>query len=205
MFAESGSSLGSPLTASSGHNTFSKRMLRRLINLARAPRQKGAVGHARYRPAAECLESKTLLSDGLGWNGGSGGTQNSLITPANISQLTQRYADVVDGAIVAEPLVAPVNVTVGPSPGFQSVVFVATQHDSLYAFNVATGQLLWHTNFRIPNQTALSPSELDFQGSGIIGTPAIDPGTNTIYLVSSESYAAGDVTHYRKTLHAGRC
>ena len=30
----------------------------------------------------------------------------------------------------------------------------------------------------------------------------IDPAANTIYLVSSESYAVGDVTHYMKTLHA---
>ena len=119
-----------------------------------------------------------------------------------ISQLTQQYADVVDGAIVAEPLVASVNVTVGPNQGIQSLVFVATQHDSLYAFNVTTGQLAWHTSFLIPGATALPPSELDFQGSGIIGTPVIDPATNTIYLVSSESYAAGDVTHYMKTLHA---
>ncbi len=138
----------------------------------------------------------------LGWTGGNGGTQNSLITPANISQLTQQYADVVDGAIVAEPLVASVNVTVGPNPGMQSLVFVATQHDSLYAFNVTTGQLAWHTSFLLPGATALPPSELDFQGSGIIGTPVIDASTNSLYVVSSESYAAGDVTHYVKTLHA---
>jgi hypothetical protein len=144
----------------------------------------------------------TLLSDLLGWTGGSGGTQSSAITPASISQLTQHYADVVDGAIVAEPLVASVNVTVGPNPGIQSLVFVATQHDSLYAFNVNTGQLDWHTSFLTPSEMALPESETDFQGSGIIGTPVIDPATNTIYLVSSECYTAGDVIHYTKTLHA---
>ncbi len=144
----------------------------------------------------------TLLSDLLGWTGGSGGTQNSAITPANISQLTQHYADVVDGAIVAEPLVASVNVTVGPRQGLQSLVFVATQHDSLYAFNVNTGQLDWHTSFLTPSEMALPSSEMDFQGSGIISTPVIDPATNTIYLVSSECYTAGDVIYYTKTLHA---
>ncbi len=138
----------------------------------------------------------------LGWTGGSGGTQNSLITPANISQLTQKYADVVDGVIVAEPLVASVNVTVGPNQGTQSVVFVATKNDSLYAFNVATGQLDWHTSFLTPGEAALPASETNFQGSGIIGTPAIDPSTNTIYLVSSQFYVAWNVTHYTKTLDA---
>ena len=161
-----------------------------------------AAGAAGYRPMGECLESKTLLSNVLGWNGGNGGTQSSLITPANISQLTQHYVDEVDAQIVAEPLVATVNVTVGPNQGIQSVVFVATQHDSLYAFNAATGQLDWHTSFLSPAQAALPASQVAFQGSGIIGTPLIEPSTNTMYLVSSESYSAGGVTHYTKTLHA---
>ncbi|MGO9463932.1 MAG: hypothetical protein ACLQVF_07235, partial [Isosphaeraceae bacterium] len=192
-----------PSTGSSDRNAFSERMLRRLENLARGFRQSGNGGRApSYRPTGECLESKRLLSDVLGWTGGSGGTQNSLITPANISQLTQKYADVVDGVIVAEPLVASVNVTVGPNQGTQSVVFVATKNDSLYAFNVATGQLDWHTSFLTPGEAALPASETNFQGSGIIGTPAIDPSTNTIYLVSSQFYVAGNVTHYTKTLDA---
>jgi outer membrane protein assembly factor BamB len=203
LFAESGSSRRLPSTGSSPHNIFSEQRLRRLTSLVRGPGLSRKGGRATsYRPTGECLESKTLLSDVLGWNGGSGGTQNSLITPANVSQLTQQYADVVDGQIVAEPLVATVNVTVGPNPGTQSLVFVATQHDSLYAFNVTTGQLVWHTNFLTPSEMELPPSDISFQGSGIIGTPAIEPSTNSIYLVSSEYYVAGDVTHYVKTLHA---
>ncbi len=143
---------------------------------------------------ANALSRKALLSNVLGWTGGNGGTQSSPITPANISQLTQKYTNVVDGAIVAEPLVASVNITVGPNPGNQSVVFVATQGDGLYAFNVNTGQLDWHRSFLIPGQTALTPIELDFNGSGVIGTPVIDSAANTMYLVSSESYGAGNVT-----------
>src|SRR5262249_17572841 len=34
------------------------------------------------------------------------------------------------------------------------------------------------------------------------GTPVIDPSANTIYLVSSESYPAGNIVHYTKTLRA---
>ena len=154
------------------------------------------------RPMGEGLESKTLLSDVLGWSGGSGVTQNSQITPANISQLTQQYADVVDAEIVAEPLVASVDVTVGPDRGVQSVAFVATLNNSLYAFNLTTGQPVWHTSLLSSSESALPPSERSFQGSGIVGTPVIDPSTNSIYLVSSESYVAGNVTHYIKTLDA---
>ena len=154
------------------------------------------------RPMGEGLESKTLLSDVLGWSGGSGVTQNSQITPANISQLTQQYADVVDAEIVAEPLVASVDVTVGPDRGVQSVAFVATLNNSLYAFNLTTGQPVWHTSLLSSSESALPPSERSFQGSGIVGTPVIDPSTNSIFLVSSESYVVGNVTHYVKTLDA---
>jgi hypothetical protein len=203
LIAEPGSSLRAPSTGSSDHTIFSGRWLRRLASLVRGRGRSGSGGRSTsYRPIGEGLESKTLLSNVIGWNGGNGGTQTSAITPANISQLTQQYADTVDGAIVAEPLVASVNVTVGPDQGLQSLVFVATQKDSLYAFNLNTGALVWHSSFLVPGQTALTPAELDFQGSGVIGTPVIDPSTNTIYLVSSESYGAGDVVYYTKMLHA---
>ena len=116
----------------------------------------GKSGHSRratpYRPAGEGLESKMLLSDVSGWTGGKGGISDSPITPANISGLTEQYADLVDGTIEAEPLVATVNITVGPNPGPQTVAFVATQSDSLYAFNLTTGQLEWHTSFSQPRR-----------------------------------------------------
>jgi outer membrane protein assembly factor BamB len=190
-------------TGSSDHNLCSQILLRGWRNLAGRPGRRGSRNRvSSYRPLGEGLESKALLSNVLGWNGGSGGTQNSPITSANISQLTQQYTDVVDGAIIAEPLVATVNITVGPTQGTQSVVFVATQHDSLYAFNATTGQLAWHTSFLTPSEMTLPLSEQAFQGSGIVGTPAIELSTNSIYLVSSECYVVGNVTHYTKTLHA---
>ena len=154
-----------------------------------------------YQPIGERLESKTLLSDVVGWTGGKGGISNSLITPANISGLTEQYADNVDGLIEAEPLVATVNITTGPNPGLQTVAFVATQGDSLYAFNLGTGQLDWKTSFLYPSAASL-PSSGAFYGAGIWGTPVIDPSTNTIYLVSSEGYFSGGVDHYTKTLRA---
>ena len=79
---------------------------------------------------------------------------------------------------------------------------MATQRDSLYAFNLATGKLAWHDNFLDPSAAGLPQSERDFQGSGIISTPVIDSSTNTIYLVSSGSYVAGNLVHYDKTLRA---
>jgi outer membrane protein assembly factor BamB len=117
-------------------------------------------------------------------------------------RFAQTYADTVDGTIVAEPLVATVNIRVGPSQGTEPVVFVAKQADGLYAFNEETGQLLWNTNFHVPGQTALSLAAQDFEGTGIIGASVIDGAMNKMYLVSSESYGVGNVVQYIKTLHA---
>ena len=151
----------------------------------------------------EGLESKRLLSAVLGWSGGNGGgNPTSPITPANISNLTQQYSEVLDGGIVAEPLSATVKVTVGPDPGTQTLVFVATVQDTLYAFNAETGQLAWVTNFLKPGESTLPYALIRTGVNGISSTPVIDPSTNTIYLTTTESYNAGNVAHYTKTLHA---
>jgi outer membrane protein assembly factor BamB len=155
-----------------------------------------------YRPTGEGLEFKTLLSDVLGWSGGTAGNTNSLITPANITTLTEKYSHLLDGEILAQPVTASVNVTVGPDQGNQELVFVATEQDTLYAFNVVTGQLAWQTSFLRPGETPLPYFVTHADVNGITGTPVIDPSTNTLYVVSTESYVAGNVIHYSKTLHA---
>jgi hypothetical protein len=143
-----------------------------------------------------------LLSDVLGWSGGNGVTTDSLITPANISTLTKQYSDVVDGAIIAEPLSATVDVTVGPVHGSQNLVFVATENDSLYAFNSATGNLVWKNSLLKPGETPLPGSVTQTYLNGITSTPAIDLSNNTIYVLTTESYTSGKISHYTKTLHA---
>ncbi len=156
-----------------------------------------------YRPTGEGLEPKPLLSDLLSWTGGNGGgNPNSPITPANIANLTEQYADTLDGAILPEPLSATVDVTVGSDQGTQTLVLAATANDSLYAINSTTGQIVWHTNFLEPGETTLPVAVIHTGVDGITSTPVIDPSINTIYLVTTECYLAGTVVHYTKTLHA---
>jgi len=125
-----------------------------------------------------------------------------LLTPANIGTLTEQYSDVVDAAIIAEPLSATVAVTVGPNQGTQTLVFAATENDSLYAFNSATGKLVWKTSLLGPGETTIPESVTQTGLNGITSTPVIDLATNTIYLVTSESYVSGKVSYYSRTLHA---
>src|SRR6185369_17069320 len=96
------------------------------------------------------------------------------------------------GYIVGQPLYLP-NVTIGGK--LHNVVYVATLHDSVYAFdadhNTGTNAgLLWQVNFTNPGAgiTTASgaflpcPNVHRFPESGIVSTPVIDPDAKTIYV-----------------------
>jgi hypothetical protein len=96
----------------------------------------------------------------------------------------------VDGAIFAQPLyvanVAMANVT-------HNVVYVATEHDSVYAFDADANscQILWQVSFINPAAGVTTVPATDISGQtdivpeiGITGTPVIDPPTATLYVVA---------------------
>jgi uncharacterized repeat protein (TIGR03806 family) len=124
-------------------------------------------------------------------------TNETLLTPATVNTnnfgLLIKY--VTDGYVYTEPLYVP-SVTV-PGQGTHNMVIVATEHDSIYAFDAdsnagTNGGVLWHTNFGV---SAISANQNEFGARycgdcypdivpevGITGTPVIDPATGTIYV-----------------------
>ncbi len=111
------------------------------------------------------------------------------LTPANVSSTTfgKLFALPVDGYVYAQPLyMAGLAI---PGQGTHNVVFIATEHDSLYAFDAdAGGAPLWHVSFLINGATTLSTTDVgntqDINPEiGITGTPTIDSATNTLYVV----------------------
>ena len=81
-------------------------------------------------------------------------TNEVLLTPGTVNTnnfgLLMSYP--VDGFVFAQPLYVA-NLTI-PGQGTHNVVFVATERDSVYAFDAdsnvgADGGLLWHTNLGI--------------------------------------------------------
>jgi len=109
----------------------------------------------------------------------------------------------VDGLVDAEPLYVG-GMTI--NGGAHNVLFVATENDSVYAFDADTFGQLWHTSVLESNETV--PSTSDVFGCsqieptlGITSTPVIDPnaGPNgTIFVVAMSK--AGTTFHQR--LHA---
>jgi len=109
----------------------------------------------------------------------------------------------VDGLVEAEPLYVG-GMTI--NGGTHNVLFVATENDSVYAFDADTFAQLWHTSVLESNETV--PSTSDVFGCsqiaptlGITSTPVIDPnaGPNgTIFVVAMSK--AGATFHQR--LHA---
>jgi outer membrane protein assembly factor BamB len=117
----------------------------------------------------------------------------TVLAPQNVGVNTfgRLFTTVVDGQVYAQPLYdSGVNITAGPSPGVHDVVYVATEHDSLYAIDAHSGSVLWQDSFINPAAGVTTVPSSDTGANdmapeiGITGTPVIDPGTGTLYLVA---------------------
>ena len=118
-------------------------------------------------------------------------THETVLNPRNVD--VKRFGRVfrlsVDGDVYAQPLYLP-NLAI-PGKGMHNVVFVATEHDSVYAFHAAgvPNQPLWKVNFTdaakgittLPMESVHCPflnPEV-----GITSTPVIDAQSGTLYVL----------------------
>jgi len=107
----------------------------------------------------------------------------------------------VDGAVYAQPLWMR-GLSIGG--GIHNIIIVATQHDSVYAFDADASPCVtyWHVNLLdtphggTPGEHSVKWNDVGYcygdiyPEVGVTATPVIDSTTNTIYLVSaSESHA----------------
>ncbi len=120
-------------------------------------------------------------------------TQETWLTPSAVTwkRFGKLSAYNVDGFIVGQPLYVP-GVTF-PGLGTYNAIYVATQHDTVYAFdadlNIATP--LWQVSFINPSANIVTETiaqqgcpETGYTEVGIMGTPVIDTTTNTLYVVA---------------------
>ena len=127
----------------------------------------------------------------------------TILTPANVNPTTFGLLHnlAVDGKVDAQPLYLSQLSVAGVN---HSVVYVATEHDSVYAFDAGTGATLWQVSL-IPSGETTSDDHYCDQVApeiGITSTPVIDLGAGAhgvIYLVAMTKDAS---SAYHQRLHA---
>ncbi len=130
--------------------------------------------------------------------------QEYLLTTANVKQASfgKLFACTVDGAVYAQPLWVP-NVAIGG--GTHNVIVAATMRDSVFVFDADTNpcKTYWKQTLIPSGETYGASADLGsadiFEDVGILGTPVIDPTTNTIYLVTKTKTTT---PNYIQRLHA---
>jgi hypothetical protein len=152
-------------------------------------------------PRAQLVTAESLAASGLAvvatyHNDNLRAGQNTVetvLTPDNVNarRFGKLYSFPVDGYVYAQPLYMP-QVAI-PGNGIHNIVIVATQHDSVYAFDAdaAAPAPLWKASFINPDAgiTPLSSSDVNASDIvpeiGITSTPVIDIGSGTLYVVAA--------------------
>jgi len=118
-------------------------------------------------------------------------TNEPTLSPATVdaTHFGKKFTQPIDGYGYAEPLYVP-GVAV-PNMGTHNLVYVATEHDSVYAFDADTEQAaVWQVSFLSAGATPVPPADTGETGDlvpemGITSTPVIDPVSGTLYVVAN--------------------
>jgi len=116
----------------------------------------------------------------------------TVLTPQNVNakQFGKLGALKVDGVVFAQPLFVP-GVEI-PGKGKHDILFVATEHDSVYAFDAGrpSDPPLWQTSFLDDKREVTTLSSHDVSCPfiepevGITSTPVIDLHSGTLYVLA---------------------
>src|SRR5215469_6868127 len=129
--------------------------------------------------------------------------RETTLTTSNVNPglFGKLFSRVVDGYIYAQPLFVP-GVPI-PQKGTHNVVYVATEHDSVYAFDAddpAASDPLWMVTLGVSVPSSdISPDYQDLTPEiGITATPVIDSASATLYVVAKTKDDGG----WHQKLHA---
>lgn len=139
-------------------------------------------------------------------------THEMILTPANVNvaQFGRQMVFSVTGYVYAQPLYVP-NVNINGQA--HSVVYVATEHDQVYAFDVNSGQQLWNKNLLISVGPLIQVSPLSstdvncgdlIPEIGITSTPVIDVANNEMFVIAitKEHNLVTQTLTYFQTIYA---
>jgi hypothetical protein len=131
-----------------------------------------------------------------------------VLTPSNVkaTQFAKLFTYSVDGDVYAQPLYLP-QVNMG-ARGRHDLVYVATEHDSVYAFDASGSPAapLWRVSFLDSTSTTVPASDVGCPfiapEIGITPTPVIDAASGTIYVQARTKETSGRSWYYVQRLHA---
>jgi hypothetical protein len=159
---------------------------RRVLLVSAAPVFKGVLTHHNNNLRTGLNPSETTLT----------------LKNVNSTMFGKLFTISTDGRVDAQPLYAP-NISI-PGNGTHNVLFVASEHGTVYGFDADSGSTLWHVTTLNAGET---PS--DDRGCsqvtpeiGVTSTPVIDltAGTHgTIFVVAMSKDMSGN---YHQRLHA---
>ena len=118
-------------------------------------------------------------------------TSETGLTPSNVGASTfgKLFTVAVDGYVFAQPLYM---YQIAVAGGTHNVVYVATEHNSVYALDADSGTVYWQSNLTpagartINGDTDIGSGCDDIVPEiGITGTPVIDPVGNNLYVVAA--------------------
>jgi hypothetical protein len=130
----------------------------------------------------------------------------TILNPTNVNadNFGLLFSLPVDGKVDAQPLyISSVSIR---GAGRKNVVLVATEHDSVYAFDADTGTLCWKVSLLAANEVPSDPRgcgeitpEIGITATPVITRESDNPGT--VYLVAM-SKTKGKKAIYHQKLHA---
>jgi outer membrane protein assembly factor BamB len=141
-----------------------------------------------------CVIGATLLAPvspaasagAAGWTTYRHDAARSGVDPDSASPVTPSQAwqtPPLDGQVYAQPLV------------YGSHVFLATENDTVYELDAATGAAVWATHLATPENSSVAPCGDIGPSIGITSTPVIDPSTGRIYAVGAVTASDNTVHH----------
>ena len=128
----------------------------------------------------------------------------TVLRPANVNEagFGKLFVIHVDGKVDAQPLIV-LRLAI-PARGIHNVLFIATENDSVYAFDAGTGAGLWHVRLLKPGETPSDPRNCSqvIPEIGITSTPVIDPKSGAHGSIYTVAMSKDRVGQYFQRMHA---